>query len=299
MEETLALDDPNEAFRYFWLLFRGHAMELRDVVVDGEAQRTTFIDQLLQQSEQFAKRLGERLKDRIFDDIFPHFAEGFIEHIRAGRARHAAPLQQAELDAVFHGTLTFLYRLLFLLYAEARDLLPVREARGYFEVSLKKLKEEVAATAGDIGADTGNNIRKACSATSDALYDRLSELFRIIDRGDASRNVPAYNGGLFLTEVDPADASAEAENASFLLAHKIPDRYLALGLDLLARDNDDKTFKRVFIDYKSSVSASSAASMRVCSSSACALRRRRWRSVEGRRPRRSFRMQRQKTRRAS
>jgi hypothetical protein len=36
-----------------------------------------------------------------------------------------------------------------------------------------------------------------------------------------------------------------------LLAHKIPDRHLALGLDLLARDDDEKTLKRVFIDYKS------------------------------------------------
>ena len=136
LEETLALDDPNEAFRYFWLLFRRQAMEARDVVVDGEARRTTFIDHLLQQSEQFAKRLGERLKDRIFDDIFPHFAEGFIEHIQARHGREMLRrVQQAELDAVFHGTLTFLYRLLFLLYAEARDLLPVKEARGYFEVA--------------------------------------------------------------------------------------------------------------------------------------------------------------------
>ena len=35
------------------------------------------------------------------------------------------------------------------------------------------------------------------------------------------------------------------------MSHKIPDRYLALGLDLLTRDLDDKRQDLVFIDYKS------------------------------------------------
>jgi hypothetical protein len=42
LEETLALDDPNEAFRYFWLRFRREALQPRDTVVDGEKKRTTF-----------------------------------------------------------------------------------------------------------------------------------------------------------------------------------------------------------------------------------------------------------------
>ncbi len=251
LEETLALDDPNDPFRYFWLLFRRQAVEPRDATLDGETTRTTFVDQLMRQSEQYAKQLGERLKDRVFDDIFPHFAEGFITQMRAARGLHAVQLEQNELDAVFHGTLTFLYRLLFLLYAEARDLLPVKEVRGYFEGSLTKLKQDVAAIAGDVGEESTDRLCKKYSTTGCGLYDRLGDLFRVIDRGDADRNVPVYNGGLFLTEVDPANASPEAENARFLLATKIPDRYLALGLNLLARDDDDKTFKRVFIDYKS------------------------------------------------
>jgi hypothetical protein len=251
LEETLALDDPNEAFRYFWLLFRCQALEPREEIVDGETTRTTFVDQLLRESEQYAKKLGDALKNRIFDDIFPHLAEGFIANIRSSQAQHAVPFQQADLDAVFHGTLTFLYRLLFLLYAEARDLLPVKEVRGYFETSLTKLKQEVAKDAGDISDQSAERIGKAYSTSSYQLYEHLMDLFQVIDRGDADRNVPVYNGGLFLTEVGPDDVSPEAENARFLLANKIPDRYLALGLDLLARDDDDKTFKRVFIDYKS------------------------------------------------
>jgi hypothetical protein len=250
LEETLALDDPNEAFRYFWLLFRCAALAARDIVVDGESRRTTFVEQLLEQSEQFAKRLGERLKDRIFTDIFPHFAAGFVAHIRAERGRSTA-LEQDELDAVFQGTLTLLYRLLFLLYAEARDLLPVREVRAYHEASLAEVTRQIAATAGDDSEKIEAKLERGFSSSSFELYDRLSGLFAIVDRGDPDRNVPIYNGGLFLSHVDPNDQTSEAANARFLLSHKISDRFLALGLDWLTRDEDDKTFQRVAIDYKS------------------------------------------------
>lgn len=250
LEETLALDDPADSFRYFWLLFRADSLTAKEKVVDGETRQGCFVDDLVRGSEQYAKRLGDRLKDRIFEEIFPHLAEGFIEHIRARDGKDAA-LEQDVLDRVFQGTLTLLYRLLFLLYAEARDLLPVKEVRGYFERSLTRLKQEVAEKAGDLSDQVAARLGKAYSAHSRTFYERLTDLFRIVDRGDADCNVPVYNGGLFLTEVEPNDSSAEAEAARFLGENQIPDRYLALGLDLLARDDDEKIFKRVPIDYKS------------------------------------------------
>lgn len=83
------------------------------------------------------------------------------------------------------------------------------------------------------------------------LYDRLTALFRIIDGGDPALNVPVYNSGLFLSEPDHEDESAEAQVARFLNATKVPDRFLARALDLLARDIDPKRHDLVFIDYKS------------------------------------------------
>ena len=154
---------------------------------------------------------------------------------------------------VFNGTLTLLYRLLFLLYAESRDLLPVKEARGYWERSLTKLKADIAEKAGPIGDDVPDRLRETYRASADAteLYDRILALFAVIDRGNRDLNVPLYNGGLFITNPNSADNTQEAETARFLTSHKIPDRYLARGLDLLARDLDDKRQDLVFIDYKS------------------------------------------------
>ena len=208
---------------------------------------------MLEDSEAFAKRLGERLKDRVFEEIFPHFAEGFIQEA-GGTARLltlADQQREAELSDCFQATLTFLYRLLFLLYAESRDLLPVRETRGYREASLTKLKEEVAKAAGTLEDQVRKGVEKAYRNDSTALYDRIFELCRVVDKGNPELNVPLYNGGLFLTTVDDEDTSEEAKHARFLARHKLPDRFLALGLDLMARDVDEKRGDLVFIDYKS------------------------------------------------
>jgi len=269
LQETLATADPNEAFRYFWLFFRHRAFVSREVQRDGQTRELSFLDRVLDESESYAKALGERLKDRVFERVFPHFAAGFIAHLKDQMGlvgpRQASLLPISEQLAlkrepdedsrrqVFNGTLTLLYRLLFLLYAESRDLLPVKEVRGYWERSLTKLKEDIAERAGPIGDAAPDQLSKAYRASADAteLYDRLLDLFSVIDLGSRDLNVPFYNGGLFITKPDSADRTQEAETARFLASHKIPDRYLALGLDLLARDLDDKRQDLVFIDYKS------------------------------------------------
>ena len=269
LDETLAMADPNEAFRYFWLFFRQSAFFTREVQIDGQIREMNFLDRLLEESESYAKALGERLKERVFEQVFPQFAAGFIEHLK-GQVGMAGPRQASLLTVseqlalkrepdeafrrqVFNGTLTLLYRLLFLLYAESRDLLPVKEARGYWERSLTKLKADIAEMAGPIGDDVPDRLREMYGASADAteLYDRLLDLFSVIDRGSRDLNVPLYNGGLFITNPNSAGYTQEAETARFLTSHKIPDRYLALGLDLLARDLDDKRQDLVFIDYKS------------------------------------------------
>ena len=258
---------PREAFRYFYLFFRAAAFVPEEQIRDGQPRLICFLDKLLEESETYAKGLGDRLKERVFDQVFPHFAEGFIEHLK--RQPGIADPQQKMLfpvaqqlslkqepnetfrRLVFEGTLILLYRLLFLLYAEARGLLPVREQRGYYEHSLTKLKEDIAEKAGNIYDGTSTKLDAAYRTDTTHLYDKLIKLFAVIDRGSRELNVPLYNGGLFITEPQPEDRNSEAETARFLQKNKIPDRYLAKGLDLLTRDLDDKRQDLVFIDYKS------------------------------------------------
>lgn len=252
LQETLAMPDPGEPFRYFWLLFRAPAFQPRDVVIEGESRKLSFLEELLHESGAYAKRLGDRLKDRVFEEVFPELAAGFIAHLRHLEGT-TEEISQERLDRLFHGTLTLLYRVLFILYAEARGLLPARETRGYWNKSLGRLKAEIAEAAGPIWEEARKRLAASFSADpgSTGLYDRLLDLARIVDRGDASMNTPSYDGGLFLSDVDPEDRSPEAEAARFLLRHKVPDRFLAIALDRLARDEDEKRGDLVPIDYKS------------------------------------------------
>lgn len=234
--------DPNEAFRYWWLFFRPDAFRVRS----GESR--CWLDGILHGSRDYAKRLGDRLKERIFFTIFPHLAKGFLVDAE-GRLAHSSPHTLEELGEVFEATLTLLYRLLFLLYAESRDLLPIRET-SYGNASLKKLKEEIAEKAGTILDEAKGRLEKTYSPKETGLYDRLAKLFEAVDKGDPVLNVPTYNGGLFSTTPDDSDVR-EQKIARFLKTHKIPDRFLAEAIDRLGRDQDEKTLALVFIDYKS------------------------------------------------
>lgn len=259
LEETLAQPPEHRelAFRYFWYFFRAAAFLPTARTVEGETRQICFLDSLVSDSERYARELGERLKDRVFFEIFPHFARGFILSARRTGQLPAdldtLPDEERSrlLEPFFSGTLTFLYRLLFLLYAESRDLLPVREVRGYYEKSLEKLKNEIANKAGLIEDQASARLKAAYNDFSTTLYDRLQDLFHAVDRGDPDLNVPVYNGGLFTTQPDLSDSSPEAVVARFLSGCKIADRQLALGLDRMARDLDEKRQDLAFIDYKS------------------------------------------------
>ncbi len=226
LEEAIAANDQITALKYWWLMFRQRAC-------------TGFLDDLLKNSADYAKRLGDRLKDRVFVEIFPQFAKGFIADMRA---KGASNLDEEALATVFSGTMTFLYRLMFILYAESLELLPVHEVHGYREHSLYRMKRAIADAGGTVLDESPDKLRKQYKTGSTELYDRLKALFNVIDQGSDELNMPTYNGGLF---------SPETDSGKFLATYAIPDGYLALGLDRLTRDVDDRTQALMFIDFKS------------------------------------------------
>ncbi len=226
LEEAIHAPDQVVALKYWWLFFRPQAF-------------TGFLNDLLQKSSDYAKELGGRLKDKVFTSIFPHFAKGFIADMRANGD---GDISEEDLARVYGATMTFLYRLMFILYAESLELLPVYEARGYGEFSLYRLKKMLAEKAGQIEDEAPGRLEKAFSEASRELYEQLQLLFHAVDTGDEKLNLPMYNGGLF---------SDETEEGRFLAQYAIPDRHLALGLDQLCRAVDDKTQALAFIDFKS------------------------------------------------
>ena len=133
------------------------------------------------------------LTDAVFEVVYPQLIETFYQ---------AAP--DADPDTIQEASLTLLYRLLFLMYAEDRRLLPVGNER-YDQVSLRALRRTMLDRL---------SANEPFTSRVPVYWLRLQELFEWIDDGQANIPLPAYNGGLFnrhrpelLTRVQLSDAS--------------------------------------------------------------------------------------------
>ena len=222
-----------EDFKYFYLFFR-HGAFLEDS--SGEC----FLDEVYDESNVFAQELGEDLQDNIYEAI-KVLSEGFMQY-------PDNDLSEDDLDLIHDSSLIYLYRLIFVLYAESegRDLLDTNNEIYEESYSLNTLKQDVAEEL-----DSPNPKYRDWQ---DNLWDRLDELFKLIDQGSKSRGIPeedlyipAYNGGLFRTDPDEDD-SVEAR---FLANHQLGDAYLAEVIELLTRSQNGNSGGKIFVDYSS------------------------------------------------
>ena len=162
--------------RVFYLLFRRASFTLK------EGSTTTFLEQALAEGKRYEEQVAQDLSGVVFESAFPKLVEAM------------ANATGATLPQVRQAALIFLYRLLFVLYAEDRDLLPVNDSR-YDDYGLRKrVRDDVARRMAD--GDT-------FSASATHYYDRLMTLFRLVDQGDPSIGLPPYNGGLFGSAAAP------------------------------------------------------------------------------------------------
>lgn len=172
------------------------------------------VEGLLADSRRFASSLAEGLRDRIYDSVMPRLAQG------VAKARGLTKPTTADLDLTYQMALTVLFRLLFVAYAEDRDLLPYRHSEAYRVRSLKHKAQELAANP--ILAEVTPGTRH---------WDEVERIWTAISVGDAELSVPAYNGGLFTS-----DRTVSAAGAA-LVTLKLPNEVFEPALrDLLLSD---------------------------------------------------------------
>ena len=198
-------DSGKEQRRLFLMFFHRDAFYVGD---DGYC----FLDRALSQAADYVQNVVNTLTEAVFEQVYPRLIRAFYQE-----SPDASP------DDVQEASLTLLYRLLFLMYAEDRRLLPVGEAN-YDRVSLRSLRrsmlEELATN-------------QPFTSRVPVYWLRLQELFGWIDQGESSVRLPAYNGGLF------------SRQSSELLAQvQLPDGSLAsivnsLGAAAVNGSNDD------------------------------------------------------------
>jgi hypothetical protein len=198
-----------ELFLYFYAFFRREAFD------DGPLS----IAAILKESADYAHSIGESLKEQVFVAL-RHIAQGFLDYSPKNLQPDAETLK-----TIYDSSLILLYRLLFILYAESRELLPLRESKEYLEsYSLHAIKQTVA---NDLG------MGKRLLAGSALIHGRLNYLFEAINLGNSPLKVATFNGGLF----DP-------ENHPFLTNHSVGDFHMQTAIDKLARIDG------AFVDYR-------------------------------------------------
>ncbi len=207
-----------EAFKYFYLFFR------REAFID-QPDTPAWLTQALEQSRVYARGVSDSLRDQVYEAL-RHLAQGFLDF----PANKLTP-DPAALKAVYDHSLIVLYRLLFILYAESRGLLPVPDNALYSRsYSLDAMKKRLAREL-----DHG----QPAAPSMTTFWQQLRQLWQVIDVGNPDLDVPAYNGGLFKSRGD-----------SFLDTYQVGDVHLRQAIDLLARIVDPHTRQRVFVDYR-------------------------------------------------
>ena len=190
-----------DAFRYFYNLFR------RDAFIP-DPSGAAFLDHVLGESQQYTVGVSDDLKNRVYD-VLRRLIGGFLDFPRNGFDRANPPLDEIQTNC-----LILLYRVLFILYAESRDLLPLDNRDYAMQYSLDHL-------ATDIHEKLDGSIAFAPGAH--LYWTRLRQLFTLINDG-WDDHIPQYNGGLF-----------NPQQHSFLEDYGIGDDALAQVIELLTR----------------------------------------------------------------
>jgi hypothetical protein len=138
--------------------------------------------EILASSAQYAVALGERLRGQVYEQIVPRLSLAVAHQLPA----LGHPLDRDGLDLAYQLTLRVFFRLLFQAYAEDRKLLPFGENPRYDRNALNTLASDLAEDSHEV-----------FDPNSASLWDDLTQVWHVIDKGDTAWSVPPYNGGLF------------------------------------------------------------------------------------------------------
>ncbi|HEC85334.1 MAG TPA: restriction endonuclease [Thioploca sp.] len=206
---------PEHFLKVFYLLFR------RSAFLPQPADSCSFHQLALDEGRHWQALVSQDLGDMVFTQVFPNLVKALVQYDN----QVLQSLTVAYLETVRRAALTLLYRLLFIFYAEDRNLLPLHDIR-YAHYALVKIRHEIAQFI-----DNGEGF----SATARIYHVKLGALCQAIAQGDTTIGLPPYNGGLF--EAHPLLERAQ-----------LPDKVLATLIDNLSRRTEKG--QRQWINYR-------------------------------------------------
>ena len=196
-----------------WLLFSSDALK------DGGT-----IDSILEESKRFAAGIADRLRERIYDIVVPKLAMGI------SKERNLLDPTKDQLAFTYQMALTVLFRLLFIAYAEDRDLLPYKNNEAYRKRSLKQKSLELAeATSNQTPISQG-----------DHHWSEINLLWKAVFHGNLEWGVPAYDGTIFSSD------EAVSPDGAAIAQITLPNNSFEEALrGLLLIESDDSSYAPV------------------------------------------------------
>lgn len=207
--EAIIQNDDIEAFKYFYFIFNAQNF----IPIKTKPQP---IQALFTQNANAKTKIEDDLKSLIYgidgkDSVFEIIGKTIY-------AKHS----DKPLDDIYQNTLYFVFRLLFIAYFEDKfESILKRHSCYNDEFSISILLKNLTPDSQNYSG-----------------FGRLSNLFRVFDKGDPNFDMPIFNGGLF-----------DSSNAPLLETPKLFDNKTLHSIlkDLFFVKIQTKTFKR---DYK-------------------------------------------------
>lgn len=172
-------------------------------------------DEVLAEARDYGAKLRERLDRALRERVLPDLGRELGHWAKSDGRDLDDDATRAEIESA---ALTFVFRALFLLYAESADFLPMSN-HTYRQRSLTRIAERAAEELDN------------ADPRSPSLWRDVAALVEAMRTGQKAWNVPAYNGDLFAA--DGFDGAALLETAT------IADAAFGPALVALARDPDD------------------------------------------------------------
>ncbi len=170
---------------------------------------------LLTEARDYGAELRTRLDRELRQEVLPRLGQELGRWAKS----EGRDLSNEQVRHDLEGAcLSFVFRALFLLYAESAGYLPMTHET-YRQRSMTHVCERAAEEL------------ETADAKADTLWDDIARLVKAMRTGQTAWGVPAYNGDLFSVDGLPG--------ADVLEVASIPDRAIAPALVSLARDPDD------------------------------------------------------------
>jgi len=157
-----------------------HASRFTAIETDDSGELTNHLEELYQVAVATGVKIGQDLQENVIAAI-EALGNGFLHKSETLRKELE---DTEEYEKYYEDLLYVVYRLLFLLYAEQRNMIAGRGTLYAEEYSVSALRERA-------------NSRREVRDTKVDLWKGLETTFNLVEKGNKELGVPCYNGLLF------------------------------------------------------------------------------------------------------